>query len=73
MEEDKISYEKKIETLEKENKIMIEKLLNKANNILNVSINDQNTKTNKEIKANNNGDKKINYRNHSQTQLKEII
>ena len=41
MEEDKKTYEKKIETLEKENKIMTEKLLNKANNILNVSINDQ--------------------------------
>ena len=70
MEEDKITYEKKIETLEKENKIMTEKLLNKANNILNVSINDQNTKTNKEIKANNKGEKQINYRNHSQTPIK---
>jgi hypothetical protein len=66
MNEDKIAYETKIEALEKENKIMTEKLLNKANNILN----EENTKISKEIKTNNYGDKKINFRNHSQTPIK---
>ena len=73
MNEDKKAYETKIEALEKENKIMTEKLLKNANNILSASINDQNSKinqTNKELKVNNYGPKQINYRNHSQTPIK---
>ena len=38
MEEDKIRYEKKISTLEKENKIMTEKILSKANSMINSTI-----------------------------------
>ena len=38
MEEDKIRYQKKISTLEKENKIMTEKILSKANSMINSTI-----------------------------------
>ena len=44
LEEDKLAYSKKISNLEKENKVMTEKVLTKANSILNSSILDtQNT------------------------------
>ena len=44
MEEDKLAYSKKISNLEKENKAMTEKILTKANSILNSSITEtQNT------------------------------
>ena len=68
MNEDKITYEKKIESLEKENKIITEKLLNKANNIINSPSIDipKTTLINKEIKENSYGSKLI--KNHlSQT------
>ena len=68
MNEDKITYEKKIESLEKENKIITEKLLNKANNIINSPSIDipKTTLINKAIKENSYGSKLI--KNHlSQT------
>ena len=72
MNEDKISYEKKIESLEKENKIMTEKLLNKANNLNNSpSIDISNTTpTNKGNRNTKYKGKSINFRNNSQTPIK---
>ena len=42
IKEDKLRYEKKINSLERENKIITEKLLEKANNVVNSSSNDFN-------------------------------
>ena len=70
MNEEKITYEKKIESLEKENKIMTQKLLNKANNIINSPMFDNSailSPTSKNIISNGYGQRQINYRNHSQT------
>ena len=73
LKEDKNTYETKIASLEKENKIMTEKLLDKANSIINSPINEQrdNISLNpKNIKLNKNNIKpqtNINYRNHSQS------
>ena len=67
--EERIAYEKKISSLEKENKIMTQKLLNKAN-IINSPItkdkNDKLTPTNSSVKKNGYGIKLVNHRNHSQ-------
>ena len=66
MNDDKIAYEKKIESLQKENKIITEKLLNKAKYVVNspdVDIS-KTTPTNNVTKENNYEKKLINYRVH---------
>ena len=73
LNQDKVTYEKRIETLEKENKIMTQKLLNQANLLMNSSSIDYNSKvtpTNKAQKPNAYGLKKINFRNNSQSPIK---
>ena len=73
LREDKNTYETKIASLEKENKIMTEKLLDKANTIINSPINDQkdnislNPKNMKLSKNNIKPQGNINCRNHSQS------
>ena len=73
IKEDKNAYEAKIASLEKENKIMTEKLLDKANNIISSPVNNQKDTTNmtsNNIKLNKYNIKpqpNINYRNHSMT------
>ena len=64
--EDKKAYEKKIASLEKENKIMTEKLLDKANNIIN--------EPHSAIRENDRGygAKPIGFRNHSQSPPKSL-
>ena len=59
IDNDKNTYEKKISSLEKENKIMTEKLLDKVNNIIN-----------EPQSINNNEEKSINLKNHSQSPKK---
>ena len=74
IKEDKNAYEAKIASLEKENKIMTEKLLDKANTLITSPTNEQketiSTISNNNIKLNKKNIKphpNINYRNHSQT------
>ena len=74
IKEDKNAYEAKIASLEKENKIMTEKLLDKANTLVTSPMNEQketiSTISNNNIKLNKKNIKPhpiINYRNHSQT------
>ena len=79
MKEEKNTYETKIATLEKENKIMTKKLLDKANLLINssMSLSEQkdsvNLSSKKQIKLIKNRLKpqsQINYRNHSQILMK---
>ena len=74
LKEDRSTYEKKIASLEKENKIMTNKLLDKVTNITTSPINDQKatiSPTSKNLKLNSYGQKQhINFRNHSQTPVK---
>ena len=70
MNEEQITYEKKIATLEKENKIMTQKLFNQANNIINSPKFENNANLspiNKNISSDGYGQRQINFRNHSQT------
>ena len=74
LNEEKLRYEKKINSLERENKIITEKLLDKANNMANSSSNDFNLKIipkNKEIKSSSNGQKfQNNNRNNKEISAK---
>ena len=70
MNEEKIIYEKKIESLEKENKIMTQKLLIKTNNIINspsIENSSKLNKNNKNIISKGYGFRKINFINNSKT------
>ena len=67
--DDKKTYEKKIASLENENKIMTQKLLNKANNFMNDPHETINT-IDRSPKINNYGAKPINNRNHGPTPIK---